>query len=103
MKLKQRVGDFRVRELLRRDYLAPEGEHRVYRVTKRKLDSEEAARALASEAGVEHGEVRIAGLKDRQGLTIQYMSLARGREVHLQTSELRVEPVGFAHTPLESQ
>ena len=29
MRLKQRVGDFRVRELLRRDYLAGEGEHRV--------------------------------------------------------------------------
>ena len=86
MKLKQRVGDFRVRELLRRDYLAQDGEHRVYRVTKRKLTSDEAARALAQEAGVDAAEVQLAGLKDRQGLTVQYMSLARGREVHLATS-----------------
>ncbi len=102
MRLKQRVGDFRVRELLRKDYLGSEGEHRVYRVTKRKITSDEAVRALATEAGVEHGEVQIAGLKDRQGLTIQYMSLARGREVHLTTGELKVEPAGFAHTPLTS-
>jgi tRNA pseudouridine13 synthase len=102
MRLKQRVGDFRVRELLRRDYLGEEGEHRVYRVTKRKLTSDEAARALAAEAGVEHGEVRMAGLKDRQGLTIQYMSLQRGREVHLATSDLKVEPAGFAATALTS-
>ena len=43
-----------------------------------------------------------AGLKDRQGLTIQYMTLARGREVHLATSELKIEPVGFARAPLTS-
>jgi len=103
MRLKQRVGDFRVRELLRREYLAGEGEHRVYRVTKRKLTSDEAARALAEGAGVELGEVRMAGLKDRQGLTIQYMSVARGREVRLTTSELKIETVGFAATPLDSQ
>ena len=103
MRLKQRVGDFRVRELLRRDYLAPEGEHRVYRVTKRKLDSEEAARRLATEAGVERGEVQLAGLKDRQGLTIQYMSVARGRDVHLADAELKIEPAGFATSPLAGE
>ena len=103
MRLKQRVGDFRVRELLRRDYLASEGEHRVYRVTKRKLDSEEAARRLATEAGVERAEVQLAGLKDRQGLTIQYMSVARGREVHLSDAELKIEPAGFATSPLAGE
>jgi len=103
MKLKQRVGDFRVRELLQRDYLVEQGEHRVYRVTKRKLTSDEAARILADEAGVAPSEVQLAGLKDRQGLTIQYMSVARGREVRLQTAELRVEPAGFARNALTSE
>lgn len=103
MRLKQRVGDFRVRELLRRDYLLHAGEHRVYRVTKRKLDSDEAARRLAEEAGVERGEVRMAGLKDRQGLTIQYMSVPGGREVQLATAELKIEPAGFAATPLAGE
>ncbi len=102
MRLKQRVGDFRVRELLRKDYLAERGEHRVYRVTKRKLTSTEAARALAEEAGVQPGEVQLAGLKDRQGLTIQYMSVARGKEVRLHTDRLKVEPVGFARSALSS-
>ncbi len=103
MKLKQRVGDFRVRELLRRDYLAEHGDHRVYRVTKRKLTSDEAARMLAAEAGVDPAEVQLAGLKDRQGLTIQYMSVARGKDVHLQDERLKVEPVGFARVPLTSE
>jgi tRNA pseudouridine13 synthase len=103
MRLKQRVGDFRVRELLRRDVLADSGDFRVYRVTKRKLTSDDAARALAEEAGVELAEVGMAGLKDRQGLTIQYMSVARGRPVELATPELKIEPVGFAARALTSE
>src|SRR5436190_10917881 len=102
MKLKQRIGDFRVRELLRHEYVGETGDHRVYRVTKRKLTSDEAARALATEAGVDHSEVQLAGLKDRQGLTIQYMSLAGGRAVNLTTPELKVEQVGFARSALTS-
>jgi tRNA pseudouridine13 synthase len=103
MRLKQRIGDFRVRELLSREYLAPAGDHRVYRVTKRKLTSDEAARALAAEAGVTPGEVQLAGLKDRQGITIQYMSLAHGREVRIESAELKIEPVGFARVALSSE
>jgi tRNA pseudouridine13 synthase len=103
MKLKQRVGDFRVRELLVRDYLASEGDHRVYRVTKRKLTSDEAARHLADEAGVPVSEVCLAGLKDRQGITIQYMSVARGREVRIDGSDLKVETAGFARAALTSE
>jgi len=103
MKLKQRMGDFRVRELLRRDYLTSEGEHRVYRVTKRKVTSDEAARVLAREAGVESGDVHLAGLKDRQGLTIQFMSVLRGREVRVASPELLIEVVGFARTALTSE
>ena len=57
MELKQRVGDFRVRELLRPDVLRPSGEFRVYRVIKRKLTSLEAAEALALEAGRAAGDV----------------------------------------------
>ena len=81
MKLKQRVGDFRVRELLEPDYLKERGEFRVYRVTKRKLTTPEAVRALADEAGVEPSAIQVAGLKDRQGVTIQHMSVERGKSV----------------------
>jgi tRNA pseudouridine13 synthase len=102
MRLKQRVGDFRVRELLARDTVQERGPFRVYRVTKRKLTSDEAARELAREAGVEAAEVALAGLKDRQGITIQYMTVPGGREVRLEQPDLRIETVGFAERPLVS-
>ncbi len=102
MKLKHKIGDFRVRELLRPDYVSGAGPHVVYRVTKKKLTSLEAAAELAREAGVELGRVAMAGLKDRQGVTTQHMSIAGGRTLDLQAAELRVETVGRASSELVS-
>lgn len=94
MKLKQRIGDFRVRELLAKGFIQERGDHAVYRVTKRKLTTQEAAAILAEEARVEPAEVAIAGLKDRQGITIQHMSVAGGRPVKVRSKELLIEQVG---------
>ena len=102
MKLKTRIGDFRVRELLAEGYLQERGDFVVYRVTKRKLTTQEAAAALAQEAGVDSGDVSIAGLKDRQGVTIQHMSVARGRPVRVRSKELLIEPVGRAAEEVSS-
>ncbi len=100
MRIKEKVGDFRVRELLDDKYLRDRGPFRVYRVTKKKLTSIEAAAVLADMAGVGKAEVGLAGLKDRQGVTTQFMSAPRGRAVRLQTPELKIEAVGFASEPL---
>ena len=53
-------------------------------------------------AGVPPGEVSMAGLKDRQGVTRQYMSVRRGKAVRLEDPELTIEPVGFADHELTS-
>ncbi len=100
MRIKEKVGDFRVRELLDDKYLRDRGPFRVYRVTKKKLTTIEAAAVLADRAGVGKAEVGLAGLKDRQGVTTQFMSAPRGRAVRLQTPELKIEAVGFAREPL---
>ena len=101
MKIKQRAGDFRVRELLVDGYLRERGDYRIYRVTKRKLTSPEAAKVLADEAGIEQGEVGLAGWKDRQGITIQHMSVPGGRPVRVQDQELKIETVGFANEAID--
>lgn len=100
MKIKQRSEDFRVRELLREGVLGETGDWRVYRVVKRKLTSVDAAARLAERAGVPPGEVSMAGLKDRQGVTVQHMAVARGRDVTLREDDLRIETVGFAREEL---
>ncbi|MEO0651060.1 MAG: tRNA pseudouridine(13) synthase TruD, partial [Planctomycetota bacterium] len=103
MRLKQRVGDFKVRELLREGYLCDRGPIRVYRVTKRKLTTPEAIGVLAAEAGVDREQIGVAGLKDRQGITVQHMSVVDGREVQLDVDGLRIDPIGFAELPLTSE
>ena len=102
MKLKQRVEDFRVRELLMEEPRKERDEFRVYRVTKRKLTSAE----LAREAGAVPADVSMAGLKDRQGVTIQHMALERGPVVSIKRPDLRIETVGWwpeALTPAHSE
>jgi len=100
MIIKQRSEDFRVRELLREGVLSERGDWRVYRVVKRKLTSIDAAARLAERAGVPAGEVSMAGLKDRQGVTVQHMAVPHGRDVTVREDDLRIESVGFSHEEL---
>lgn len=100
--IKLKPQDFRVKELLDPEYLRPSGKHRVYRVKKRKRTSLEAASVLADLVGVPASEVGMAGLKDRQAVTLQYMSVPSRREVHFNESDLVIEPAGFASEPLSS-
>jgi len=103
MRIKHRPEDFRVRELLAEGYMKESGRHRVYRVKKRKRTSLEAAAVLADLAGCPASEVGMAGLKDRQGVTIQYMSVPVKKPVWLDELDLIIEPEGFADEPLESR
>jgi tRNA pseudouridine13 synthase len=99
-RIKQRSEDFRVRELLGEGVLGGEGRWRVYQVIKRRLTSIEAAERLADLAGVQAGEVSMAGMKDRQGITVQHMAVEAGRQVTWRSDDLRIESVGFARDAL---
>jgi len=103
MKLKSKPGDFVVREILRDGYLRTRGRFRVYRVTKRKYTSLEAAGFLARQAGVDAGEIGMAGLKDRQGITTQFMSVRGGRMVRWRSPEVSIEFAGFSDEGLTSR
>lgn len=103
MRIKSKPQDFRVHELLDERYVGDRGRFRVYRVTKKKLTSLEAASELALATGVRSSDVGMAGMKDRQGVTTQFMSVRGGRPVSFQTQSLKVETVGFATHALSSR
>jgi tRNA pseudouridine13 synthase len=102
MRLKQRSGDFRVQELFDESWLSQRGEHRLYRVRKRKLTSTQAAAVLASAARVEARSIGMAGLKDRQGVTVQYMSTHGGTIAEVDEPDLKIELVGRGEEPYSS-
>ena len=103
MRIKSKPQDFRVWELLKDGYVGEAGKFRIYRVTKKKLTTLEAATELATSTGVKSSEIGLAGMKDRQGVTTQFMSVRGGRPVRFQSPSLKVETVGFAKHALSSK
>ncbi len=69
--------DFVVDELPRYP-LSGEGEHRFLKVEKRGLNTQDVVVELARALGIRPGEVGVAGQKDRQAVTRQWMSVPWG-------------------------
>lgn len=101
MRLKTIPEDFRVRELLQWPDV-PNGQYVVHLVHKEKLSTPEALSLLVREANVDRGTIAYAGLKDRQAVTDQYVTIER-RAVELRLPNLRVQPVGATDRPLNSK
>lgn len=66
--------DFVVDEIPRYPF-SGEGEHLMLRVEKRGLNTRDVVGALARALGIREGEIGVAGQKDRQALTRQWVSV----------------------------
>ena len=74
--------DFEVEELPA--YLpSGEGEHLYLWLEKKGRDTREVVRALSAALGVDEGDVGVAGMKDRQALTRQWLSVPARAEPRL--------------------
>ncbi len=104
MRLKRVQRDFRVTELLRDEAaLLGEGPYTMYRVTKLGLTTFEAADRLAEEAGVDREAIAYAGLKDKDGITGQFMTVLRGRPVNVKEEGLAIFRAGPAVRAIASE
>lgn len=101
MRLKTIPEDFRVRELLQWTDV-PGGDFVVHLLHKEKLSTPEALSLLGREADVERRAIAYAGLKDRQAVTEQFVTIER-RAVELRLPHLRVQPVGTMDRPITSR
>ncbi len=101
MRLKTIPEDFRVRELLQWPDV-PNGDYVVHLLHKEKLSTPEALSMLVREADVERSAIAYAGLKDRQAVTDQYVTIER-RAVEVRLPNLRVQPVGTTDRPITSR
>lgn len=101
MRLKTLPEDFRVRELL--DWPeVPEGNFVVHVLEKEKLSTPEALAILVRDAGVDRSAIAYAGLKDRQAVTTQFLTIER-RAVEFSLPNLRLRPVGTTDQPIHSR
>jgi tRNA pseudouridine13 synthase len=101
VRLKITPDDFRVRELLEWKEV-PNGNFIVHKLHKEKLSTPEALTMLARETGVQRSSIAYAGLKDRQAVTDQFVTIER-QAVELKLPNLRVTPVGATDRPITSK
>ena len=101
MRLKTTPDDFRVRELLEWNEV-PNGNFIEHKLHKEKLSTPEALTILARDGGVERSAIAYAGLKDRQAVTDQFVTIER-RAIELKLANLKVTPVGATDRPITSK
>jgi len=101
MRLKRIQNDFRVFEVLDETFFGS-GPFTIYRITKRGLTTHEVVTRLAQEAGVDREKVCYAGLKDKDGITGQFMSVEKGRQVNFKDAQLTIRPIGKADRAVTS-
>jgi tRNA pseudouridine13 synthase len=100
MKLKQRKGDFRVEEISR-PVLDPAGRHFVHRLVKRGITTPEALRRIGAAVGIPSGEIGIGGLKDRQAVAAQLVSLP-GVRADVRGPGFQLRFIGRSREPISS-
>ena len=96
MRIKTTPEDFRVEELTDFPLVDVPGGFRVFRLTKRRRNTLDAVREAADAQNVPLSEVRVCGRKDRQGITIQYVTVPGTRDLAYEAEGLRVEHVGWS-------
>ena len=101
MRLKTTPEDFRVRELLEWNEV-PDGDFVVHRLRKEKLSTPEALALLVRDAGVDRSAIAYAGLKDRQAVTEQFVTIER-RAVEFELPNLRIAPIGRTDRAITSK
>ncbi len=101
MRLKTTPQDFRVRELLEWPEVK-DGDYVVHSLHKEKLSTAEALSMLATQCKVDRSTIAYAGLKDRQAVTDQFLTIER-RAVNLSLPNLKVQPVGTTDRPITSK
>lgn len=79
-------SDFVVREIPLYEF-SGNGEHLILQIQKKDLTTFEALKILSAITGVKERDFGYAGLKDKQGMTVQFMSMPRKVESSLEGFE----------------
>ncbi|WP_457567161.1 tRNA pseudouridine(13) synthase TruD [Desulfurobacterium sp.] len=99
-KIKKLPEDFKVFEEVSPDFLTG-GNYRIYRMWKRGMGTEDAVRRVAAVSGVPLKFVSYGGLKDKNAVTVQFVSVPRRyRLKEIKERNLKVSFRGFSTRPV---
>ncbi len=99
MKIKSIPEDFHVEERISLP-IYPQGPYGLYRLWKRGLTTLEALRRLSRSCGVPEKEIRYGGKKDRQGETVQFVTVPSHENLFFQEENLSCSLAGYAEKPM---
>lgn len=94
MMFKSSPEDFIVNEVLPEGFVKESGKFEVYKLVKRGIDTLSIIRGLKNK----FGEVGYAGLKDKHGLTTQYLTMVKG--ANIKTQNYTLERTGYSDSHL---
>lgn len=99
MKIKSIPQDFQVEERISLPIVS-RGAYGVYRLWKRGLTTLEALRRLSRFCRIPQGEIRYGGKKDRQGETVQFITVPSSRNLACREEDLSCSLEGYASAPM---
>ena len=102
-KIKFKPEEFKVKEILKENFKS-QGKYKVCSVWKKGLETEEALRFLAKKSKIPVNAINYAGLKDKNALTVQHISISSKYKIQpLENKNLKIQFIGFIDKPLHSK
>jgi tRNA pseudouridine13 synthase len=99
MIIKKHPEDFIVEEIPAFD-LKDNGQYGIYKMTKKSLNTEEAISIIVRRFGIDRRKIKYAGTKDRNAVTMQYISIQDKRQFNGKEENLELRYIGRSEDPL---
>ncbi len=100
MKLKEKLEDFRVEELLSLDVVHGEGLFSIYKIEKRGTNTLDVINDIAKRLRIKRKNIGYGGLKDRYSISTQYISILEGKLWRIKAKNYEMDFIGRANRPV---
>lgn len=99
MKFKEQPEDFIVKEVLPNSFIKDKGQFKVFALVKKGVDTLTCLQVIAKKFSIGFNDIGYCGLKDKHGLTTQYITVPKGDE--FRTGEFKLKFCGYSDKHLQ--
>lgn len=90
-KLKEKIEDFKVEEIVDNVYIGKK--HLIYKVIKKEWNTLDLIKELGRNLGISYKNIGFCGMKDKQAIAIQYISLPANEEIRKKMENVKINGV----------